>query len=187
MEENKTEKNNAAQMKALVEVCAPKVKELKYGEGENEFKFNVYPVLPFRDRIQVVKDIVDGVFMDKQDTVYTYAPEFETLVKRYAVVSHYTDLSLPDSLDDIWLVLHCTTIYEDVVKAVGEAEIEDVLGAADKTIDTYRRYVETKTDINSFMNKIGETFKDFDAKVSKEDVSAMIEEIKKIAQIRKGE
>lgn len=47
--------------------------------------------------------------------------------------------------------------------------------------------METKTDINSFMNKIGETFKDFDAKVSKEDVSAMIEEIKKMAQIRKAE
>ncbi len=183
MDKNITEKSNAEQMKALVESCAPKVRELKYGEGENELKFNVYPVLPFGERTQMVKEIVDGVFMDERNTVHTYAPEFLTLVKRHAVVSNFTDLSLPEKIEDVWLVLNFTTIYEDIVKVVGEKEIEDIFDAADKAIETYRQYLVNKTDVNSFMGKIGDAFKDFDAKVSKQDIAVMIEEIKKIAKV----
>ena len=81
MKRTKNENNNTAQIKALVEASAPKVGELKYGEGENEIIVKVYPVLPFSRRMEMVREIADGVFMDTKDSVNTYMPGCLTLFK----------------------------------------------------------------------------------------------------------
>ena len=76
MKNTKNGNNNTAQIKAFVEASAPKVTELKYGEGEKELVVKVYPVLPFMKRTEMVREIIDGVFMDGKDSVNTYVPEF---------------------------------------------------------------------------------------------------------------
>lgn len=55
-----------AQIKALIEKSAPKVVELKYGEDNKELNVKVYPVLPFMKRTEMIREIVDGVFMDEK-------------------------------------------------------------------------------------------------------------------------
>lgn len=181
MKKSKNENNNTAQIRALVETTAPRVGELKYGEGETELVIKVYPVLPFTKRMEMVREIVDGVFMDEKDSVKTYVPEYRTLLERYTVIKFFTDLTLPTKLDDMWLVLKYTTIYEDVVKLVGEADIEDIFDAANKAIDTYRQYLVAKTDVNSLMNKIGGVLSDFEGRVPQEDIEAITSKIKDLA------
>ena len=82
MKNTKNGNNNTAQIKAFVEASAPKVTELKYGEGEKELVVKVYPVLPFMKRTEMVREIIDGVFMDGKDSVNTFVPEFLTLLKK---------------------------------------------------------------------------------------------------------
>ncbi len=178
MKKSKSENNNTAQIRALVEATAPRVGELKYGEGETELVVKVYPVLPFTKRMEMVREIVDGVFMDEKDSVKTYVPEYRTLLERYTVIKFFTDLTLPTKLDDMWLVLKYTTIYDDVVKLVGEADIEDIFDAANNAIDTYRQYLVAKTDVNSLMNKIGGVLSDFEGRVPQEDIDAITSKIK---------
>lgn len=181
MKKSKSENNNTAQIRALVEATAPRVGELKYGEGEAELVVKVYPVLPFTKRMEMVREIVDGVFMDEKDSVKTYVPEYRTLLERYTVIKFFTDLTLPTKLDDMWLVLKYTTIYDDVVKLVGEADIEDIFDAANNAIDTYRQYLVAKTDVNSLMNKIGGVLSDFEGRVPQEDIDAITSKIKDLA------
>ena len=180
MKKSKSENNNTAQIRALVEATAPRVGELKYGEGETELVVKVYPVLPFTKRMEMVREIVDGVFMDEKDSVKTYVPEYRTLLERYTVIKFFTDLTLPTKLDDMWLVLKYTTIYDDVVKLVGEADIEDIFDAANNAIDTYRQYLVAKTDVNSLMNKIGGVLSDFEGRVPQEDIDAITSKIKDV-------
>lgn len=180
MKKTKNVNNNTAQIRALVEASAPKVTELKYGEGDKEIVIKVYPVLPFMKRTEMVREIVDGVFMDEKDSVNTYVPEFLTLLQKYAAIKYFTDLQLPTKLDDMWLVLNYTSIYEDVVKIVGEVEIKDIFDAANKAIDTYRQYLVSKTDIHSLMDKIGGVLKDFEGRIPQEDITEIASKIKEM-------
>lgn len=178
MKKSKNENKNTAQIRALVEASAPRVGELKYGEGETELIVKVYPVLPFTKRMEMVREIVDGVFMGEKDSVKSYVPEYRTFLERYAVIKFFTDLALPTKLDDMWLVLKYTTIYDDVVNLIGKADIEDIFEAANKAIDTYRQYLVAKTDVSSLMNKIGDVLSDFEGRVPQEDIEAITSKIK---------
>ena len=178
MKNTKNANNNTAQIKALIEKSAPKVVELKYGEDNKELNVKVYPVLPFMKRTEMIREIVDGVFMDEKNTVNSYVPEFLTLLQKYTVIKYFTDLQLPTKLDDMWLVLNYTPIYEDVVKTVGKFEIKDIFDAANKAIDTYRQYLVSKTDMNSLMDKIGGILKDFEGRIPQEDITAITSKLK---------
>ncbi len=176
----KKDKNISARIKAFVETSAPKVKELKYGDENNEFVVKVYPMLKFSRRMEMVREIVDGVFMEGRNSVKAYIPEYLTLLQKYVVVKNFTDIQLPDKLDDLWLLLNYTAIYDDVVNAVGSEDINDIFDAANKAIDTYRQYLATKTDISSFMDKIGGVLSDFEGKVSKDDIAEITSKIKNV-------
>ena len=126
----------------------------------------------------MVREIIDGVFMDGKDSVNTYVPEFLTLLQKYAVIKYFTDLQLPTKLDDMWLVLNYTSLYDDVVQIVGESEIKDIFDAANKAIDTYRQYLVSKTDMHSFMDKIGGVLKDFEGRIPQEDITEIVSKIK---------
>lgn len=180
MKNTKNGNNNTAQLKAFVETSAPKVTELTYGEGDKPLVVKVYPVLPFMKRTEMVREIIDGVFMDGKDSVNTYVPEFLTLLQKYAVIKYFTDLQLPTKLDDMWLVLNYTPIYEDVVKIVGKFEVKDIFDAANKAIDTYRQYLTTKTDMHSLMDKIGGMLKDFEGKIPQEDITEITSKLKEM-------
>lgn len=182
MKNTKNGNNNTAQIKALVEASAPKTTELKYGDGDKELVVKVYPVLPFMKRTEMVREIVDGVFMDGKDSVNTYVPEFLTLLQKYTVIKYFTDLQLPTKLDDMWLVLNYTSIYEDVVKIVGKFEVKDIFDAANKAIETYRQYLTSKTDMHSFMDRINGVLQDFEGKVPQEEMAEMLSKIKGMPQ-----
>ena len=85
-------------------------------------------------------------------------------------------------MDDMWLVLNYTSIYSDVVKMVGEDEINDIFDAANKAIDTYRQYLTTKTDISSLMNKIGGVLSDFEGRIPQEDINEITSKLKEMPQ-----
>lgn len=179
----KTKKQNiiTAKIKALIEAKAPKIGELIYGDSEEKFTVKVYPVLPFTKRVEMTREIVDGVFMGSKDTVNTYTPEYLSLIQKYTVIKYFTDLDLPDNLDDMWLILNYTSIYEDVVNLVGNDEIEDIFSASNMAIDTYRQYLTTKTDTNSFLNKIGNLLGDFESKISQEDIKELTSKVKNMS------
>ncbi|MGN0819840.1 MAG: hypothetical protein ACI4M6_05535 [Christensenellaceae bacterium] len=141
-------------MKRLVQDSAPVAKELRYKTEIGELTFKVYPVISYKDRIAMVRDIVDGVFMGEKNTIDCYMPEFLSLVQRNAVVSYFTDLKLPEKLEEAWLFLKHTTIYDDVVKIVGD-EIQEIFTAADETIEVYKKYLTNKSDINKLVSRIG--------------------------------
>lgn len=182
MKKTKIENNKTAQIKSLVKATAPVVKELKYGEGDNEFIVKVYPVLPFTKRIQMIREIIDGVFVGEKDSVSTYAPEFLSLLKRYTTIRYFTDLALPNKLDDIWLVLNYTTIYDDAANIIGKQDLADIYEAAENGIDTYRKYLVTKTDTNSFMNKFSKAISDFETNMPQEEMSQILGKIKDLPQ-----
>ncbi len=174
--------NSIQKLKSLFETNAPKSSELVYSIGDEELKIKVNPIISFTKRIQLVREIVDSVFMDNKNTVHTYAPEILTLVKRHAVIKYFTDLSLPDKLDDMWLILNYTSIYQDVIEIVGIREIESIFKDAEDIIEVYKQYLATKTDANIFMDKITEFVSNIKSKINEESISKALSTFEKMSQ-----
>lgn len=170
-------KNKTSQVKALLEKCAPKVEELKYGEGENEFTVSVFPVLPFTKRTEMVREIADGVFMDDKASISTYVPEFLCLMQKFTTLKYFTDIELPKKINDLWLVLNYTSIYEDVSAVLGD-NLFNIFNDANTLIDAKRDALVNKTDINSIVTKISDAVKSFENKVSPESIEAIVESLK---------
>lgn len=182
MSKTKINENSIQKLKSLFETNAPKSSELVYSIGDEELKIKVNPIISFTKRIQLVREIVDSVFMDNKNTVHTYAPEILTLVKRHAVIKCFTDLSLPDKLDDMWLILNYTSIYQDVIEIVGIKEIESIFKDAEDIIEVYKQYLATKTDANIFMDKITEFVSNIKSKINEESISKALSTFEKMSQ-----
>lgn len=178
---SKTNKNSQQKkaLKALIQEQAKKPVELTYGEGENELVIKVMPVISFTQRSEMVKFIVDSVFTDGIETVQSYTPEYGKLAKRYAVIQYFTDLKVPEKLDDLWLIVNHTSIYQDVVDIVGD-DVADIFREADLAINAKRDYLTHKTDFNKLISKIGDTVDSLGKEFSGTDLTALLEIFKGI-------
>lgn len=183
MRKSKTEKNKAAQVEKFIANSAAPVKKLKYGEGESEFTINVYSVIGFKERAQMIREITDGVFLGSKDTIHSYTPEFLSLLKKYTVLKYFTDLTLPSKIEDLWLLVNYTSVYDDVINAIGaNGVVEDIFSAADEAITAYKQYLVTKTDTNLLLSKISNSIKNVESKITGEDINKVVEAIKKMSQ-----
>lgn len=169
--------NIAKQIKNLVEESVPRKKELTYGEGENQFAFSVYPVLRLMDRAAMVSEIANGVFMGDDNTIDTYHPELLEFMQKYTTLKFFTDLKLPKNVEELWIFLNYTQIYNDVAAIIGEG-LGEIFDAAGELINTRRQYLANKTDVNSLFKKIGNILKGFETKISKEDIDKILEGLK---------
>lgn len=151
MEKNKKVNTYSTKFKTYLNNTVPTKKTLTYGEGENAFEVVVNPVLRFEDIVKMVNEIVDLVFVSGE-TYAAYTPAYEDFAKRYVAISYYTDFKLPKKLDDAWLILKYTSLYDDVIEIVGK-DIVGIYAAADNAIASKCRYLENKTDLNAFMDK----------------------------------
>lgn len=147
-------------IKNLIKESVPTVQELSYTTENGELKVKVYPVIPYVKRTQMVRDIVEGVFMGEKDSLDCYMPEFLSLVKRHATLTYFTDVKLPTKLEDMWLMLRYTPIYDDVVKIV-EKDLDEIFEAAEDSIKAYKKRLIKKTDFSGFINKISQHAQDF--------------------------
>lgn len=156
-------------IKNLIQENAPAVKELKYITNIGELKIKVYPVIPYQKRVEMIRYIVDGVFSGDKNTIDCYMPEFLGLVKRLATILYFTDFKLPKKIEDMWLTLRYTTIYEDVAKII-DGELQEIFDAAEDYINAYKEYLTNKTDIYNLISKIGNYAKDFTKDMPKLDL-----------------
>ena len=148
-------------MRKLIEALLPQKQTLNYGDGEDAFSVTVSPVISFETRNAMVREIADTVFIEttsedgtKQPlTIDSYSPEYLKLTKRYAAIKYFTDLQLPVNLDELWLVVNHTPIYDDVAKVVGD-DLLDIFQEAVAIIESRKRYLEGKTDIKKLFERI---------------------------------
>lgn len=182
MNNKKTNKSTNVKngLKALIEAQAAKPQTLTYGGGDTKLEVVVTPVISFSKRTEMVDFIVGSAFTMGVDTIQSYTPQYVKLAKRCAVLQYFTDLKVPAKLNDLWMVLNHTTIYQDVVEIVG-ADIDDIFDEADLAIAAQRDYLTHKTDINSLFAKIGNAVGKID--FSQEDLTTLLDVFKNMPNL----
>ena len=127
-------KSQKKAIRALVEAQSRGQKELIYNSGtENELKITVVSAIPHTKRTAMIMEIVSLNFANEIVDVDSYMPTALELSRRYAVLKYYTDLKFPSDIDELWLILNHTSIYDDVVEFVG-VDIAKIFDEADKMI-----------------------------------------------------
>ncbi len=171
------DENKKNLLKEFVEREAPKMQELRYGEGEGEFSVKVYPVLPLSERIKMEKEIFNDVFMGDADNIASFVPCYIDLAKRYATIKYFTDLEIPDTVDEAWFLLNYTPIYDDVAAILGE-ELGKIFDEVDKRIEAHCNYLENKADFNAIVRKLSDALQKFEDRIPQEDIAKIMDSIK---------
>lgn len=167
----KTKKNTA--LRTLIESQLEGTKQLVYNEGtENELKVKVYIAIPFNKRTEMIMEIVSWCFAKNPVSIEDYRPMSLEFSKRYAVLSYFTDLKLPEDLNELWLVLNHTPIYDDVVNILGE-QLWTIFDEAAMAIDAKVRYLTHKSDLNLFLNNISKVVESFGENLAGIDISSL--------------
>lgn len=167
-------------VKAFISSQIDEPKELKYDLGDaGKLVVRVMPVLPFVKRAEMVRMIASLVFINEGKSINDYMPEYIELSKRLNVVSYFTDFKMPKDINDVWLVLNYTSLYDDVVKMVG-VDIDRIFQEADALIESRRRYLENKTDLNTLFEKVTGKLDEFSTQFDENDIQSMMKVIEKI-------
>lgn len=141
-------------------------------ELENR-EINVTPILSFEKRAELVRLIASFVFMNEGKSIDDYTPEYLELSRRINIVSYYTDFELPKNINDAWIVLSCTSLYDEVVARIRD-DIELIFDEADILIKTRKRYLENKTDINKLFENISNKIGSLGTQFTKEDIGNVL-------------
>lgn len=174
--------SNTAKIRAFISGHVAKPTTISYPIGEDDnIEITVNPVLPFAKRAEMVRAIAGIVFINKGEHINDYMPEYTKLAKKITIISYYTDFKLPKDVNDAWLVLNNTTLFDDVAKIIGK-DVEEIFEEADELIEARKNYLINKTDLNSFLAKISEKIDSFGSQFTEQDLRAVMKMMEKLPQ-----
>lgn len=174
--------SNTAKIRAFISGQAAKPTTISYPISESDnIQVTVNPILPFAKRAEMVRAIAGIVFINKGEHINDYMPEYTKLAKKIIIISYYTDFKLPKDVNDAWLVLNNTTLFDDVAKIIGK-DVEEIFEEADELIEARKNYLINKTDLNSFLAKISEKMDSFGSQFTEQDLHSIMEMMGKLPQ-----
>lgn len=154
--------------------------ELKYNHNGEEIIVKVNRHISLNERVQMVAEIYNMVFDAPETTadgkpaksvgIEIYHPELIDFAKRAAVITHFTDVSLPENMEDLSDLVLNTPIFDDVMEYVGQ-KVEFIFDEANEMINTRKQLILSNRNFNAILDKINyvidsltEKFKDVDIK-----------------------
>lgn len=156
------EKDYTKMYESLINKDEIEDKVLTFG-SDGETAVTVKRVINYSTRLKFIKSIVALVVQKDESDEEQYVPDIYEFAKRYYTITYMTDFVLPESIDDCWLVLFYTHLYDDVFDACRDVCI-DVYGAAEEEIRFKRDVLERNGGIfgslRNLVNTIGENAKD---------------------------
>lgn len=170
-------------VRGFIESQMVETQELKYKIGEtDELIVKVMPILPFTQRAEMVRTIASLVFINDGKTIDDYMPEYIELSKRLNVISYFTDFKMPKDINDVWLVLNYTTLFDDVVKIVG-TDVYNIFAEADELIKARKHYLENKTDLNMLFAKLTNKLDEFGTQFNENNIQTIMKMLEKMPNL----
>lgn len=135
--------------KAIEEVYMP-VTEIQW----NGLDLTVRRNISFSETLDFVKYVTDLCFADE---THEYLPEARDLAIKIFLIEHYTNLDLPDSLEERNYVIYETDIVQTVLNCVNPYQFNEIVRAIDLKID----YM-AEANIEAINRKVDELYKSFE-------------------------
>jgi len=153
---------------ALIESNVITDRVLKYGAGETELIIKINPQPSVSKRTEAIELATDLVF-SFESGADGYITSLLTFARKYAVLMCFTDIEFSFKLNDIWALVNATSLYDDVVKEVGEQIVSEFTYELNELIDANKgskvqsiNVDSILTRLNAMVNGISEQFKNID-------------------------
>lgn len=97
----------------------------------NGLNIEVTHTLSIKDAFSLVQDVVDMSFLEDG----TYAPEVTDFAMRAGVIDYYTNIDLPEKMEDRYRLVYSLPINEVVIEHINRTQFEVICDAAERRIE----------------------------------------------------
>lgn len=180
-------KTSKKALRTLVEAQSRGQKEIIYNEGtEDELKVVVVSAIPYTKRTVLISELVALNFAGDASHINDYMPSALEFARKYTIVRYYSNLKLPTNLDELWLILNHTSIFQDIYGFVGN-DIDKIFDEADKQIEAKLAYLANQSDLNLFLGNISKVVEKFGDALKDVDVHKLISVLGNMSQLSSEE
>ncbi len=135
--------------------CKPEIATIRIGEDENAFDIAVLPCLSIKDHIAFVNDTIDMCFMEGDDGVDVYSPEFEKFAFDYNAVAYFTNIELSSDTEEVWKFLHHTNIGDEIWNRIPTYIFHEIHDAVRKGIEYRKERSAKSTKFDRIIDNFG--------------------------------
>ena len=151
---SKTRKITTASILAALSTDAHKDISVMCGEGENAVEILVKKRLSLHERIAMVDDIVDMMFLENENGESVYYPALRKFSIEYAIVNYFTDIALPADGDKARYFLEETGIADVVAGAVSDGYITEILTEAEEAIEYRKQIIAKRSKLDAILDSV---------------------------------
>lgn len=111
----------------------------------NGFDITIRDTISLRDAISFVGEVVDMSFLEDG----TYVPEMTDFAVRVGVLSHYTDIELPENIEDQYTLVYVLPLFSQVIHHINMAQYNVLCDAAYRKVE-----MQCDADVNEVRSGI---------------------------------
>lgn len=158
-----------------------KVDETAFGVQTEWCGYNIAikRFLSLGDVMEFVRGVADGCFAQSDGS---YMPEVKDFFLRYSLVGFYTNIILPEDVEEQNRILYGTDIIDVILQHIDGGQFRAIMDGIEKKVsylvNTNMKRIEDEANLvveqmTALCSELSETFKGIDAKTMSELIGAM--------------
>lgn len=151
---------------------------LTCGSGENSIEVPVKGHLTLAERSDMVRFIVDMVFIE-DDGIVEYHPEFKSFAVDYAIVTYFTDIVMPAEGDQAFEFLEKTNIAFHIADTLPAGYVSSIITDAMDLIKWREEDLHKRSKFDEIFERIYEIIKIIGEKTEGVTMSDLLEFVQK--------
>lgn len=153
--------------------------------GHEDIEIVVRRVLPLRDVMQFVEDVVSSC-VDR--TTGDYIPEVQAFATRASVLTQYANFTLPKDSEKQYEIVYNTDAFQQVLGAIDRVQYDEILYAINERIKHELAMIESSmagqiADVVAKFDRLMEGSEVMFGSVNGEDMSALIRNLARAGSI----
>lgn len=169
------------QLENLLSTGEANEQEIVLGSGDDSVTIKVRKKIAFAEKMAMSRDIV-LLTSPQNGGVEGYIPMFYDLSVDVAILSYYTNLLLPQDLNELYMLVKETDLMENVMSIIG-SDVKDVLDSTKETVANKINYLIHRSDGDNLMEKLVGVADSFKGKVEETDVEELLSTFKNLGNM----
>lgn len=169
------------QLENLLSTGEANEQEIVLGSGDDSVTIKVRKKIAFAEKMSMSRDIV-LLTSPQNGGVEGYIPMFYDLSVNVAILSYYTNLLLPQDINELYMLVKETDLMEKVMSIIGP-DVKDVLDSTKETVANKINYLIHRSDGDNLMEKLLGVADSFKGKIEETDVEGLLSTFKNLGNM----
>ena len=154
---SKTKTNKKISVSTIMKIAGAEPEEPKvitYGDEKEKVEVSVKTFLSLNERIAMIDDVIDMVFLTGDDGKCVYYPSIKKFAVTYAFVNYFTNISLPTDSNAAWYFFEKTSIADKIIDSLGDKYFSEILAQINEAIEYKRQTLIKASKLDTIIDSI---------------------------------